>query len=100
MTIKTYARYKFSLVAHPGLQSALNDQSAAMAATGKTDGQNAIPPVYNPATDDLVVVREWSTLEHAQEWSDAWNSAMENYVLTEDGASIVPGSYSIEIQNS
>jgi hypothetical protein len=102
---QTISTYKFWLAAHPALIKKLTDKTNLMVLEGQTDGQIEIKDIrteFKPITDpaefkDLVVIREWATLEHAQEWATAWSSTVAEYVATEEGANILPGSWSVEV---
>jgi hypothetical protein len=100
---KTISTYKFYLAAYPTLIKKLTDKTNLMVLEGQTDGhieinRTAFTPITDPAEfKDLVVIREWATLEHAQEWATAWSSIVAEYVSTKEGADIPPGSWSVEV---
>lgn len=102
---KTISTYKFWLAAHPILIKNLTDKTNLMVLEGQTDGHIEIKDIrteFKPITDsaefkDLVVIREWATLEDAQEWATTWSSIVAEYVATKEGADIPPGSWSVEV---
>ena len=101
---KTISTYKFWLAGHPTLIKKLTDKTNLMVLEGQTDGHIEIKdnptefkPMTNPIDKDLVVIREWATLEHAQEWATAWSDTVTEYMATEEGADILPGACAIEV---
>ena len=100
---KTISTYKFYLAAYPTLIKKLTDKTNLMVLEGQTDGhieinRTAFTPITDPAEfKDLVVIREWATLEHAQEWATAWSDTVAEYMATEEGAGILPGACAIEV---